>query len=198
MVRLAAKQEAFEESIRLKNQFRNLDEDEIEFLDSVLESTRAQEAAIKRETNEQLDLFRRQQEEVDKALSTTNDDVDDAIVSRSNNSPTSTEFQWAINARKRKRTEREGLKGVKIRKSSTSETSVALKSDPRSALTHAKVDLEVIDNNRYKSDEDASPTNPVSSPNPVDSHTTSSVPETNQVVKLSLGLADYSSDEEER
>lgn len=197
MVRLAAKQEAFEESIRLKNQFRNLDEDEIEFLDSVLESTRAQEAAIKRETDEQLDLFRRQQEEVDKALSINTDDVDDAIVLGNHNSPTSTESQWAINARKRKRTEREGLKGVKIRKSSTSETPVALNSDPGSTLRRAKVDREVVDNDRYKSDEDALPTKPVSSPNPIASHTASSVPETNQAVKLNLGLAGYSSDEQE-
>ncbi|KAI9801944.1 MAG: hypothetical protein M1825_002999 [Sarcosagium campestre] len=61
----AAKQEAFEESIRLKNQFRALDEDEIDFLDSVLESTRQREAELKRETNEGLDAFRRRRAEED-------------------------------------------------------------------------------------------------------------------------------------
>ncbi|KAL9578262.1 MAG: hypothetical protein Q9212_005827 [Teloschistes hypoglaucus] len=120
----AAKQEAFEESIRLRNQFRNLDEDEVEFLDSVLESTRAKEAAVKKETSEQLRLFRRQQEEADKEL--VDDTAAGNIVSQGVGSPTSnTESQWAINARKRKRTkDTEILPGLKLRKaSSTSETS---------------------------------------------------------------------------
>ena len=63
-----AKQEAFEEKSRLRNQFRSLDEDEVEFLDSVLESTRAQQAAVKRDTAAQLETFRRQREEAEKAL----------------------------------------------------------------------------------------------------------------------------------
>lgn len=111
-----AKQEAFEESIRLKNQFRNLDEDEIEFLDSVLESTRAKEEAVKKETTEQLDIFRRQQEEADKAIMSEAVGVEDT-------SPVGGispgESQWAINARKRKRAKgREALLGAKVRKTS--------------------------------------------------------------------------------
>ncbi|TVY71331.1 hypothetical protein LSUE1_G006612 [Lachnellula suecica] len=62
----AAKQDAFEEANRLKNQFRALDEDEVEFLDSVMESTRAEEYRVKKETAEGLALFRQQQEEADK------------------------------------------------------------------------------------------------------------------------------------
>ncbi|KAI9814370.1 MAG: hypothetical protein M1827_003225 [Pycnora praestabilis] len=112
---LAAKQDAFEESIRLKNQFRSLDEDEIEFLDSVLESTRAQEEAVKRETTEQLDLFRRQQEEADKALL-----VDAERTNADSGSLPVEEEQWVINGRKRKKgKDKEGLKGVKLRKSSS-------------------------------------------------------------------------------
>ncbi|KAK4695391.1 hypothetical protein P7C71_g2353, partial [Lecanoromycetidae sp. Uapishka_2] len=115
----AAKQEAFEESIKLKNQFRNLDEDEIEFLDSVLESTRAKEEAVRKETTEQLDLFRRQQEEADKvvleeggATQVTGDGKSGSL--------TAEETIWAVNAKKRKRAkEKEGLKGVKLRKSSS-------------------------------------------------------------------------------
>ncbi|KAL2430814.1 hypothetical protein ABEF95_013627 [Exophiala dermatitidis] len=64
----AAKQEAFEESIRLKNQFRPLDEDEIEFLDSVLEADRAKENAVKQETAEQLEAFRKQRALAEQAL----------------------------------------------------------------------------------------------------------------------------------
>ena len=113
----AAKEEAFQESIRLKNQFRNLDEDEVEFLDSVLESTRVKEQAVKKETSEQLDLFRRQQEEAEKALLDEGIKASDAAAS-----PTgpSSDTQWALNAKKRKRAkEDKGLKGLKMRKSSS-------------------------------------------------------------------------------
>ncbi|KAJ5366589.1 hypothetical protein N7541_000530 [Penicillium brevicompactum] len=63
-----AKQEAFEEKSRLRNQFRSLDEDEVDFLDSVMESTRAQEAAVKKDTADQLEAFRRQREKAEKVL----------------------------------------------------------------------------------------------------------------------------------
>ena len=116
MNELAAKQEAFEEANRLKNQFRALDEDEVEFLDSVLESTRAEEARVKRETAEGLALFRKQQEEADKKARRGSDGaVNDE------GSPTAEEESWIAGGRKRKRTkDKEGLKGVKLRRSSTS------------------------------------------------------------------------------
>ncbi|KAI9765458.1 MAG: hypothetical protein M1835_007377 [Candelina submexicana] len=115
-----AKQEAFEESIRLKNQFRSLDEDEIDFLDSVLESTRAKEAAVKKETTEQLDLFRKQQEEADKALLLSDPNIEHASVGAASGGPITEDEQWIINGRKRKKgKEKEGLKGVKLRKSSS-------------------------------------------------------------------------------
>ncbi|KAL8914688.1 MAG: hypothetical protein Q9171_000700 [Xanthocarpia ochracea] len=105
--------------------FRNLDEDEVEFLDSVLESTRAKEDAVKKETAEQLNLFRRQQDEADKASL----DLTGARTVASSEPGTQPETsaansQWAINARKRKRLKDKGvLPGVKLRKSSsTSET----------------------------------------------------------------------------
>ncbi|KAL8863131.1 MAG: hypothetical protein Q9178_000505 [Gyalolechia marmorata] len=119
------KQEAFEESIRLKNQFRNLDEDEVEFLDSVLESTRAKEDAVKKETAEQLNLFRRQQDEADKAsLDLTGTRTDASSEPGTQPETFAANSQWAINARKRKRLKDKGvLPGVKLRKSSsTSET----------------------------------------------------------------------------
>ncbi|KAL8843363.1 MAG: hypothetical protein Q9176_001976 [Flavoplaca citrina] len=117
----AAKQEAFEESIRLKNQFRNLDEDEVEFLDSVLESTRAKEDAVKKETAEQLNLFRRQQEDADKAsLNLPTTETNYPSVSAAEPQTSTGESQWAINARKRKRVkDKEVLPGVKLRKSSS-------------------------------------------------------------------------------
>lgn len=138
---IAAKQEAFEESIRLKNQFRNLDEDEIEFLDSVLESTRAKEEAVKKETKEQLDLFRRQQEEADKALLDAAGN-ESTVAPATAGSPSAEEGQWAVNARKRKRAkEKEVLKGVKLRKSSSTIEQVASPStetDPVPSIPKSK------------------------------------------------------------
>ncbi|KAI5303759.1 hypothetical protein KEM56_007216 [Ascosphaera pollenicola] len=106
----AAKQEAFQESIRLKNQFRTLDEDEIEFLDSVLESTRAQEAAVTKETMEQLELFHRQREEAAKAEA-ANANPQELISPEEQN--------WTTVHRKRRRKEKEPLPGAKLRKRST-------------------------------------------------------------------------------
>lgn len=139
METIASKQEAFEESIRLKNQFRTLDEDEIEFLDSVLESTRAKEEAVKKETTEQLDAFRRQQEEADKALLSGEAGADDEIGTAG--SPVQEESQWTVNARKRKRAkEKEILKGVKLRKGSSSvveKLGTAISKDSEQSATSA-------------------------------------------------------------
>ncbi|KAJ5794215.1 hypothetical protein N7457_000814 [Penicillium paradoxum] len=108
-----AKQEAFEEKSRLKNQFRSLDEDEVEFLDSVLESTRAQEAAVKRDTAAQLEVFRRQREEAEKAL-----------LEQASSDPNPVKLQtWAAPTRKRRRDKQRNLLiPGKKRRSSVSET----------------------------------------------------------------------------
>ena len=70
---------------------------------------------MKKETREQLDLFRRQQEEADKALreGENGKEVEQA------GSPTGGDSQWAFSGKKRKRLkEKEGLRGVKLRKPS--------------------------------------------------------------------------------
>lgn len=124
----AAKQEAFEESIRLKNQFRSLDDDEIEFLDSVLESTRTKEAEIKKETTEQLDVFRRQQEEADKALLAEAADSNGSIGVVGAGSVEGE--QWVVNGKKRRRgKEKQVLKGVKLRRTSSAGDSRATQPD---------------------------------------------------------------------
>lgn len=83
--------------MRLKNQFRHLDEDEIEFLDSVLESTRKQEAEVKRETSQKLDLFRKQQDEADRSL------LDKKPESKGEETFSGRQDEWALNRTKRKR-----------------------------------------------------------------------------------------------
>lgn len=113
-----------------------MDEDEVEFLDSVLESTRKKEEEVKKETSEQLELFRRQQEEKDKELLEGGEEADGKA-----GSPTAGESQssWAVNARKRKRAkenERAGLKGLKIRKdSSTGEAPVGVRTSSSAGET---------------------------------------------------------------
>ncbi|KAF7118266.1 hypothetical protein CNMCM5793_007682 [Aspergillus hiratsukae] len=107
-----AKQEAFEEKIKLKNQFRSLDEDEVEFLDSIMESTRAQEAAVKKETAEQLELFRRQREEAEKALL---ENPSAGVV------PSNEGEDWKIPARKRRRDKNKELLIPGKKRKSTSE-----------------------------------------------------------------------------
>jgi hypothetical protein len=103
----------------LKNQFRSLDEDEVEFLDSVLESTRAKEAEVKKDTRKQLELFRRQREEAEKALL-------DQGRTEGGNTVAGDDEQWATSTRKRKRVkEPEGFKGIKLRKSSSTGDSTA-------------------------------------------------------------------------
>jgi hypothetical protein len=102
----------------LKNQFRTLDDDEVEFLDSVLESTRAKEAAVKKETAEQLEAFRQQREAAEKAL------LDEADTQQRSNpgaaSPTDQET-WVTTAKKRRRPKEKGiLVGTKLRKMSSS------------------------------------------------------------------------------
>ncbi|KAL8783381.1 MAG: hypothetical protein Q9195_009409 [Heterodermia aff. obscurata] len=194
----AAKEEAFQESIKLKNQFRNLDEDEVEFLDAVLESTRAKEQAVKKETSEQLDLFRRQQEEAEKALLDEGIKASDAAAS-----PTgpSSDTQWALNAKKRKRAkEDKGLKGLKIRRSSSTiegPSSLADKNstnDQTPSQTDTKVSIKGDTKEIPKSEHTALPLS-----KRVDEKSTA-VPKGSSPKKPSalsgLGLADYSSEED--
>lgn len=83
-----------------------------------MQKTRADEDRIKKETAEGLAAFRQQQEEADKKArgGEAVDEKETAVE----------EETWVAGGRKRKRTkEKEVLKGVKIRRSSTVEKSVA-------------------------------------------------------------------------
>jgi hypothetical protein len=134
-----AKQEAFEESIRLKNQFRSLDEDEVEFLDSLLESTRAKEEAVKKETAEHLAAYQRQREEAERALIEGSSGGQNGSGSAANQ--TGNEELWAVAGRKRKRNKKDFLVPPKIRKSSSSVDNAPAASghEEKSATTTAKI-----------------------------------------------------------
>ncbi|KAK5691731.1 hypothetical protein LTR17_025611, partial [Elasticomyces elasticus] len=91
--------------------FRALDEDEVDFLESVSSVSRIKEAEVKKETREQLEAFRKQQEEAEKA----------ARLEDGNEDPATTET-WAVGSRKRKKgREKETIGGLKIRRVSTAE-----------------------------------------------------------------------------
>lgn len=193
---LAAKQEAFEESIKLKNQFRNLDEDEIEFLDSVLESTREKEEAVKKETTEQLDLFRKQQEQADKALLEEGGNIDEAKGEGQAGSPTGGENQWAVNAKKRKRVkEKESLKGFKLRKSSS--TAERPTASPKERQEVEKVVDATPPEPNVESNKSASPVSTgIATPTEA-SQSTIKGGTPKPAVTPNLGLGGYSSDEED-
>ncbi|KAL4893888.1 N-terminal domain of NEFA-interacting nuclear protein NIP30-domain-containing protein [Aspergillus ambiguus] len=182
-----AKQEAFEERIKLKNQFRSLDEDEVEFLDSIMESTRAQEAAVKKETAEQLELFRRQREEAEKTfLEEGSADV----------APTAEGEDWKIPARKRRRDKTKDLLVPGKKRKSTTE-------NPDGASPPLKVSPDPKgpkEKNQAPADKSQDQTSR-KVPDPESDSKTISQEQTQdrgpvQPPSLSLGLAGYDSDSE--
>ncbi|KAI8949368.1 N-terminal domain of NEFA-interacting nuclear protein NIP30-domain-containing protein [Xylaria longipes] len=112
----AAKQAAFEEQNRIRNQFRALDDDEIEFLHGVSDEQRAEEERVRRETEEGLADFRERQRAVGGGGS-NDDDVGGAGAGVEVGNE---EWGTAAAGRKRKRDkekEKGVLKGVKRRTS---------------------------------------------------------------------------------
>ncbi|PSN72934.1 hypothetical protein BS50DRAFT_629030 [Corynespora cassiicola Philippines] len=171
----AKKQEAFEEATRLKNQYRALDDSEAEFLDSVLESTRKKEAAVKKETLEQLDLFRKQQEEAERK----------ALEDQTTGGPKEDASQWIASASARKRKkgpENTLLKGIKLRKANPTdgEKSAATKA-PREATQDKSSEVKKSPVAEAK----ASPPNKAA------------VPLSKPVNPLALGLGYASSDDDD-
>ncbi|KAI6792705.1 hypothetical protein KC361_g6565 [Hortaea werneckii] len=204
----AAKQEAFDEATRFRNQFRSLDEDEVEFLDSVLESTRTLEAEVKKETREQLDAFRKLQEDAEKkaVAGQEGEDAGDAATA-------DVETSWALGPRKRKKGKERGgvLGGIKLRKAESADTAGGGGGGEGGKVTSSsspKEDKDVKDTEassrtpaESKSPEQTEP--PLSAPNKQDAGKT--VTHEPQQVEaksaaqppLSLGLVAYSSDEED-
>ncbi|KXL45863.1 hypothetical protein M433DRAFT_43048, partial [Acidomyces richmondensis BFW] len=113
----AAKQEAFEESTRLRNQFRPLDADEIEFLDAVYESTRKREAEVQRETGEQVEAFRAKQRQDEAAAAAAA-----AAAKEGGDAGQGVDVLWSVGPRKRKKGVGGAVGGLKIRRTSTAAT----------------------------------------------------------------------------
>jgi FAM192A/Fyv6, N-terminal domain len=188
----AAKQEAFEENLRLKNQFRSLDDDEVDFLDSVLESTREKEQQVKRETAEQLEAFRKQREAAEKQLS------ESRAVADTSSQPDSLaqEESWATSSRKRRRAkEKNDNEVVKLRKNSStiadaSPTKLSEDSPKAHKSTSGGGDFHSASSDHYR---DCSGT---ANTKPIDVNPPRKAVPPPQNIPSALGLVLYSSDED--
>ena len=89
-----------------------------------MESTRKKEAEVKKETADQLESFRRQQEEADRRL--LNIEADNAVENEADQLDSKKrEEAWTVNKGKRKRDKKQDPKGFKLRR-----TSSTLEEDP--------------------------------------------------------------------
>jgi ATPase subunit of ABC transporter with duplicated ATPase domains len=159
----------------------------VEFLDSVLEKTRAEEERVRRETAEGLQLFRRQQEEADRKARAAGGKQSPEEVTAA--AAVKEEEQWIAAGRKRKRAkEKEGLKGVKIRKSSSSTLEpAAVAASPSPAKEQQAEETKPAS---VPQDDQPDLKSKTSSPAPV-SKASPAAP------KAGLGLVDYGSDEDD-
>ncbi|OTB15856.1 hypothetical protein K445DRAFT_103496 [Daldinia sp. EC12] len=116
---IAAKQAAFEEKARLSNQFRALDDDEIDFLEGVRDERRVEEERVKRETEERLASFRQAQKATTGTSASSGEAEGEGIVNEDIGEGGAGE--WVGVGRKRKRVidkeARSIVKGVKRRPS---------------------------------------------------------------------------------
>lgn len=172
----------------------------------MLESTRIKEAEIRKETTEQLDLFRRQQEEADKALLAEAADGGGANVVVGGGSVE--EEQWVVTGKKRRRgTDKQVLKGVKLRKTSSAGDSRTIQPDkrgtpvtptPRSAT---KV-LGVVPKDQAVNTMKSTTTKSITDDEGAKSAAISISPSNNATVPANksvavLGLGDYSSEDDD-
>ena len=159
-------------------------------MDSVLESTRRKEEEVKKQTSEQLDLFRRQQEEADKAVIDGGGEVNEGEDVKGRDE----EEKWAVNRGKRKRVEdKKGLKRVKLRKASLSaHDREGFDTGPKSPPPATHIIKSQSKVNTSSTTLVPAPTlqsEAVNPPRPA--------PKPNQIAPPGLGLAGYSSDDED-
>lgn len=156
----------------------------------MLESTRAREEAVRKETIERLDLFRRQREQAHQEETTTEDGNTDE--------PGAQEGQWTSSAaRKRKKgTDKAGLKGLKVRRTSSA-----------ASRTDARHDTAPEDTPKTSTEQPAKPADTTKGPATTEKHavlnlaenesSTISRSEAVKVPQKNLGLAAYSDSDED-
>ncbi|CAA9958738.1 Nefa-Nip30-N multi-domain protein [Pyrenophora teres f. maculata] len=173
------KQAEFEEKARYKLHVA-LDDEEADYLDSVLEKKRIEEAKVRKETSEQLELFRRQREEEERKAR--------GLEEQSSEAPQDEDAgQWAAVGRKRKKAPETGLlKGVKLRKSS----SVLESNKPTGKASATSTTMTASSTTSSEMNAESSVTPPVKTIKP------SSAPPSKPANPPSLGLGYASSDED--
>ncbi|CAK7199189.1 hypothetical protein SEUCBS139899_001862 [Sporothrix eucalyptigena] len=134
----AAKQAAFEEQNKFKNQFRALDEDEIEFLDGIEADARAAEARVKAETAAGLDAFRaaqgKREAKGDGEDGTKDDDETAELVG---------DTAWAVGRkRKRKTDNKTAFPNVKRKGSSTEQEEKADEEEMKEKTSQKEVETK--------------------------------------------------------
>lgn len=141
----------------------------------MLESSKAKEAEVKKETIEQLDAFRRQQDGAGEAIG--HSDIGEApeLIER-----------WESVPRKRKR-QKDILGGVKIRRRSSADNAASRPKPTTGEKSEVVAESTQIDSNEETKTDQKEKARPV--PGGISASSTSPKP--------SLGLANYSSDEDE-
>lgn len=119
---VAAKQAAFEEANKIRNQFRALDDDEVEFLDEVVAAKRKEEERVRRETEDGVKSFRERQRRTSGEGVVEEDKEED----------------WGV-GRKRKRRDKDKEKGVVKKKVDDRVHTVEIEKSPEKEEPAVKV-----------------------------------------------------------
>ncbi|KAF1834240.1 hypothetical protein BDW02DRAFT_345555 [Decorospora gaudefroyi] len=180
------KQADFEEKARYKLHVA-LADDEADYLDSILEKKRREEANVRKETSEQLDLFRRQREEAERKARGLEEDG--AAAPREEDVG-----QWAAVGRKRKKGSETGLlKGVKLRKSGSVVEEKKTVDEAKGAKDPSQgVSAKTVPATAIKDGMKSSATPPVAVSKPL-----TATPSTKPTNAFSLSLGYASSDDED-
>ncbi|KAI1109806.1 N-terminal domain of NEFA-interacting nuclear protein NIP30-domain-containing protein [Nemania sp. NC0429] len=191
----AAKQAAFEEQNRIRNQFRALDDDEIEFLHGMSDDKRAEEERVRRETEERLASFRKAQ------LSVGGAGVGDAGDGGDGDGEAE---EWGLaTGRKRKRDrerDKSGLKGVRRKTSTSGDDKAAAAGEAKgrdgaaSSTENGRVKLAPAKTTMTPAEPETPAAEKPSSAAPAASTRTVDVAVTQ---KPAFGLVDYGSDEDD-
>ena len=125
----AAKQAEFEEQNKIRNQFKALDDDDVEFLDEVREKKKREEEALRKETEEGLRAFRERQK-----------DGGDRGESQDKSKDEADEVTWGPGRKRKRSKDKEGaVKGLKRKTSqSTDGHSNAYRGDGEEAQSQAE------------------------------------------------------------
>lgn len=175
----------------------------MEFLDSVLESTRAKEAEVRRETSQQLDAFRELQREAEK--SSGQQDVEPAVEGAE---------MWTTGPRKRKKGRESAIGGVKLRRVSTTEKQPVSPTAAEGEQAEKRVSLSAPEpakadnvpdegaasapvNKQDATSSTVSPYEAVKMQSPPETEKEGEAEKPSPPPAVGLGLAAYSSDEDE-